>query len=98
MTVLVTIKVPGDTQKFMEFVDTRREEMDQLTEESRRRGCLAHRFAVGDGYVLVVDEWESPEQFREFFQLPQIAEVMPQMGAQGEPEITIAQAIDATRF
>ena len=66
----------------------------ELQQKARSQGCLAHRFAVGDGHVLVVDEWESGEQFQQFFSDPQIAQVMQQSGARGEPNIAVLEAIE----
>ena len=41
--------------------------------------------------MVVVDEWESAEQFQAF--VASIPEVFRDAGAQGEPAITIAEAI-----
>ncbi len=35
-------------------------------------GAIHHRFGVGDGFVLVVDEWETIEQFQQFFSNPEL--------------------------
>jgi quinol monooxygenase YgiN len=90
--VLIVAKVPGETDTFEKFVSANSELVLQLTEKAKAAGCRGHRFAVGEGYVLVVDEWEKPEQFQVFFSSPDIQAVMGQMGATGEPEITIADA------
>jgi hypothetical protein len=86
------MKVPGDTKTFESFMAANKEQVLELTERSKAEGCLAHRFAVGDGYVLVVDEWESAEKFQGFISAPDLQEAMGQMGAQGEPEILFAEA------
>ena len=93
MSVIVTVWVPGDTEKFREFVSSNEEVMRELQQKARSQGCLAHRFALGDGHVLVIDEWESGEQFQQFFSDPQIAQVMQQSGAQGEPNVAVLEAI-----
>jgi uncharacterized protein (DUF1330 family) len=98
MSVLVTIRVPGDTNQFKRYLEEEAEQMERIAENSRRGGCLRHKFGIGDGFVLVLDEWESAEQFQQFFSDPEIAEVMRNSGAQGEPEITVAEALDATAF
>ena len=90
MSVLVVMKVPGDTKTFESFMAANRDRVLELTERSKAEGCRAHRFAIGDGYVVVVDEWETAEQFQGFISAPELQEVMGQMGANGEPEITFA--------
>jgi quinol monooxygenase YgiN len=92
MGVLVVMTVPGDTAQFESFVAGNRELVEELTEKAKSSGCLAHRFGVGDGEVVVVDEWESADKFQAFFASPDIQSVMGQMGAQGEPRITFADA------
>ena len=56
-------------------------------------GAIHHQFAVGEGFVLVVDEWESPQQFEQFFSSPEIAAIIRDMGGSGPPEITIGEAL-----
>ncbi len=92
MSVLVTMRVAGDTNQFRQFVEQEGDKLRELAEEAKRQGCLHHRFGVGDGFVVVIDEWESAEQFQQFFSDPRIAEVMQGAGAQGEPEFTFSEA------
>lgn len=33
-------------------------------------GAIHHRFGIGDGFVAVIDEWESVEHFQKFFSNP----------------------------
>jgi hypothetical protein len=39
-----------------------------------------------------VDEWESPQQFEQFFGRPDIQALVGEMGASGPPEITVVEA------
>jgi heme-degrading monooxygenase HmoA len=94
MSVLMTMRVEGDTQQFRRFVGGEGERLHAIAEAARAAGCLHHRFGVGDGYVLVVDEWESPEHFQRFFEgNEEIAAVMRDAGARSEPEIAFSEAI-----
>jgi hypothetical protein len=93
MSVVVTVRVPGDTGQFLTFVDENAECLRQLADQAKAAGCRHHRFAVGEDFVLVVDEWDSTEQFQQFFSDPQIGELMQRSGALGEPQITVARAI-----
>jgi quinol monooxygenase YgiN len=53
-----------------------------------------HRFGVGDGFVVVVDEWESVAQFEQFFSDPTLQAFIASTGAaQAPPEVTISEAI-----
>jgi heme-degrading monooxygenase HmoA len=94
MSVVVTAKVPGDTDAFRQFIGNRADLMRKISEEARSKGAIHHRFAVGEGFVLIVDEWESVEAFQQFFQTnPDIPAAMQEAGAQGEPEFTFAEAV-----
>jgi quinol monooxygenase YgiN len=96
MSVLVTVKVPADTAQFSQWVVSSADFLESTSATAREAGCLHHQFAVGDGFVLIVDEWTSAEAFTSFFDNPQIAEAMAASGAQGEPEITIGEAVDSS--
>jgi quinol monooxygenase YgiN len=92
VSVLVVMTVPGDTAQFESFIAANKEMVEELTEKAKAAGCSGHRFAVGDGQVIVVDLWESAEQFQAFIGSPEIQQVMGQMGATGEPQITVGAA------
>ena len=68
MSVLVTMRVVGDTDQFRRFISTDADFMRRLAEDAKAEGAIHHRFGIGDGFVVVVDEWESTEAFRRFFQ------------------------------
>lgn len=92
MSVLVVITVPGNTTTFESFVAQNSDRVVDLTAKAKAAGCLAHRFAVGDNQILVVDQWGSREQFEGFFSSPDIQSVMGEMGAEGPPQVTYADA------
>jgi hypothetical protein len=90
----MTMRVSGDTEQFRRFVETQQDRMQSIGDAARSSGCLHHRFGIGDGFVLVVDEWESPEAFQSFFEgNPDIPGVMRDAGALGEPEVTFTEAV-----
>ena len=94
MSVIVTGRIPGDTEQFRRWLPTAEELLRKISDDSRAKGCIHHRFAVGDGFVQVIDEWESAEAFEQFFQAnADIPKAMQEAGAQGEPEFTFAEAI-----
>jgi hypothetical protein len=94
MSVLVTVKFPGDTATFRRALADRVEEFAKLKESAMAAGGIHHRFGIGDGFVLVVDEWESPQQFERFFGDPSLQAFIGTLGADPvPPEITIAEAV-----
>ena len=95
MSVVVIGKFPGDTETFRRFIAEQADLMRKIGEDAKSSGAIHHRFAIGDGFVLIVDEWESAEAFQQFFQgNPDIPNAMQQAGAQGEPEFTIGEAVE----
>ncbi len=94
MSVLMTMRVQGDTNQFRSFMERRADDLRAIADQAREAGCLHHRFGIGDGFVLVVDEWESAEHFQRFFDgNEQLAAVMRDAGVQSEPEISFADAV-----
>ena len=86
------MRVPGDTTTFESFMSANVDRVVELTAKAKAAGCTGHRFAVGEGEVVVVDEWGSADQFQSFISAPDIQAVMGEMGARGEPQITFADA------
>ena len=94
MSVLIIAKFQGDTAKFRQSLTERAGEYAKLAEASKAVGGLHHRFGVGDGFVLVVDEWESVEHFQKFFADPELQAFIGTVGAAPEPpEIIVAEAV-----
>ena len=93
MSVLIIGKFPGDTAVFRKILTDRAGELVGVAEQARGAGCLHHRFGVGDGFVILVDEWESAQQFEHFFTRADIQALVGEMGASGPPDITIVEAI-----
>lgn len=93
MGVLIIGKFQGDTAKFSEALQTRAQEFEAISERAKAQGAVHHRFGIGDGFVVIVDEWGSVEQFQGFFSDPQLQEFIASTGAlPGPPELTIAEA------
>jgi quinol monooxygenase YgiN len=94
MSVLVTVKIKGDTATFRQALADRAGEFEKLSEAGRAQGAIHHRFGVGDGFILVVDEWESAGHFQQFFSNPDLQAFIGSAGAAAEPpEITITEAV-----
>jgi hypothetical protein len=95
MSVLIIGKFPGDTAVFNKALTDRAGELARVAEQARKAGCIHHRFGVGDGFVVIVDEWGSPQQFDQFFSRPDIQTLVGEMGASGAPEMTICEAANS---
>jgi quinol monooxygenase YgiN len=99
MSVIVTVVIPGDTDQFRSWIAEDIDNIVAISQSGKDAGAIHHQFAVGDGEILVVDEWDTAEHFEEFFSRPEIAEAMANGGAQGPPAISIYEAVDsADRF
>jgi quinol monooxygenase YgiN len=96
MSVLITLKFTGDTAVFQQALAERAGEFEKHRDSSQAAGGLHHRFGIGDGYVMVVDEWESVEHFQQFFADPELQAWIGTVGAAPEPpEMIVAQAISS---
>jgi quinol monooxygenase YgiN len=94
VSVLITAKFQGDTAKFRQALTSRAHEFAKVADTSRAAGGIHHRFGVGDGFVIVIDEWESIEHFQQFFADPALQAFIASTGAApGPPEITVAEAV-----
>jgi hypothetical protein len=96
MSVLIIGKFKGDTARFQQALVDRAGEFAKIAGQSKAVGAVHHRFGVGDGYVLVVDEWESAEHFQKFMADPDLQAFIGSVGGAPEPpEVIVAEAISS---
>jgi hypothetical protein len=97
MSVLVTVRLSGDTNLFTKSVKERGDQFREVAERGRQAGALHHQFATGDGFILVIDEWDSAEAFQKFFGDPQLMAFIGSAGVDPSvaPVITTAESIDS---
>jgi len=94
MSVLIIAKFQGDTAAFRRALTERASEFEKIAAATRSKGAIHHRFGVGDGIVVVVDEWESVGQFQEFFADPELQAFIGSVGAApAPPEIIVCDAV-----
>jgi quinol monooxygenase YgiN len=94
MSVLITEKFQGDTAMLRKAFADRTDELVKFADLARAGGCLHHRFGVGDGFAVVVDEWETLEQFQKFMENPDLQAFIAAMGADpAPPEVTVTEAV-----
>jgi hypothetical protein len=84
-------RVQGGTAVFKKVLTDRVDDLVGLSEQARAAGAIHHTFGVGDGVIILVDEWESPQPLEQFFARPDIQALTGEMGASGPPEITIVE-------
>jgi heme-degrading monooxygenase HmoA len=97
MTVLVTLRIAGDSSRIEQALNSDTERLRSIAERAKGKGALHHRFyGNADGSeVLVVDEWDSAESFQQFFgETPDIGAMMAEAGVTSEPEAKFWQALD----
>ena len=75
MSVLVVVKVSGDTATFQKALADRADEFVAVGDRAKQVGAIHRRFGIGDGVVVAVDEWETAEAFEQFFGDPEDAGV-----------------------
>ncbi len=96
MSVLVIAKFTGDTAKFGQALADRAGEFEEIGERARSAGGIHHRFGVGDGFIVVTDEWESADHFMKFFSDPDLQAFIGSVGADpGPPEMIVAEAVSS---
>jgi hypothetical protein len=100
MSVLIVTKIQGDTAKFSQALKDRASEFAQIGDRARSVGAIHHQFGIGDGYILIVDEWETADDFQKFFSDPDLLAFVGSVGgASSPPEVTVCTAANsADRF
>jgi quinol monooxygenase YgiN len=96
MSVIIYARFKLDTDKFERLLSERKADFLAVANEGKSKGAAHHQFAVGDGELVVIDEWTSAEAFQKFFEgQATISEMMEQVGLQGPPEVTVLRAVDS---
>ena len=93
MSAIVVVRIKVDPAEFQRVERERGDEFRKVSDDARAHGCLHHRFALGDGEVAVIDEWETGEAFLAFFDNPTVASFMEDAGVQGPPDVAIYEAV-----
>jgi quinol monooxygenase YgiN len=97
MSVLVIAKIQGDTAKFRKSLADRSDEFAKIVNDSKAAGAIHHRFGMGDGFVLVQDEWDSAEHFQQFFSDPSLQAFIASVGgAPAPPEVIVCEAVKSS--
>lgn len=96
MSVYLSLRVNADRAKFEELAKGEwKDRIKAVAERGKSMGAIHHRFAASEGEIVVIDEWESREQFESFFNsTPDIGEFMQAVGVTSEPQITYFEPLD----
>jgi hypothetical protein len=87
MSVMVVGKFKTDPARMASVFRDRKTDVLAVSNDAKSQGALHHHFAMGNGQVMVIDEWESAESFQQFFKTqPKISELMREAGVEEEPE------------
>jgi hypothetical protein len=91
MSVMVVVRIPGDPADLERYAaGPGGDIMRRISDAGKAAGAVRHSFAGGDNEVVIIDEWPDGESFQAFFGgQPEIADVMRDAGARGEPQISI---------
>jgi hypothetical protein len=96
MSVLVIGRMTVDPANVEKIWVDRKADFQGVAERAKAAGAVHHRWAFGDGFVMIVDEWPDAASFQKFFDTETvIPQLMQAGGVQGAPEFTIVEAKDA---
>lgn len=96
MSVMVVIRIAAQGEAVEQVGRDNAETLQAIAARAKEMGCRHHQFYASDnGEVVVVDEWESGDQFQKFFaddhDIPQI---MAQAGVTSEPQVSVYRKLD----
>ncbi len=93
MPTLMIMRAAADAGKLEELAKEDPNPFSRLRDLAPQ-GVLRHRIFATEREVLVVDEWESPEQFQQWISRPEVQEVIARTGIEAEPAIEFARKLD----
>ena len=93
MSVIVIGRMNADPATIQKLWADRKADFEGVAAEARKAGALHHRWGLGDGYILLIDEGPDGESFQKFFSTNEtIPALMQAGGVQGAPEFTIVES------
>src|SRR6202044_3372957 len=95
VTVIAQFPVAG-VPKAIEGLQANAALLEEITEDTKSAGILHHRFVAGAAELVVIDEWETAEQFQGFFEgNPKVQKVTELIGVTGPPAVAIYKGFEA---
>jgi len=96
MSVIVIGHITVDPANVQRLWNERAADVESVSADSRTYGAIHHRWAFGDGEVLIIDEWPDAESFQKFFDNQQTIPVLMQAaGVKAPPTFEFYEAKDA---
>jgi hypothetical protein len=97
MSVTVIAQFPvGDVEKAVAGLQDNAALLEEITEDTKSGGLIHHTFVAGDGVLVVIDEWETAEQFQSFFDgNAKVATITEAIGVTGPPSVAIYNEVEA---
>jgi len=96
MSVIVVGKMTVDPANLEKLWSERKSDFEAVAKDAKAAGAIHHRWAFGDGFVVIVDEWKDAASFQKFFESNStIPELMQAGGVQGAPDFTVAEVKQA---
>jgi hypothetical protein len=93
MSVIVIGRMNTDPANIKKLWADRKADFEGVAKAAKAAGALHHRWGLGDGYILIIDEWPDAESFQTFFSgNSTIPSLMQDGGVSGPPEFTIVEA------
>ncbi|WP_210505735.1 antibiotic biosynthesis monooxygenase [Naasia sp. SYSU D00057] len=94
MTTLVIMRarVEGDPEELAQRYADDPEMLAALQRAGQPEGVLRHRTYASDGELIVVDEWESAEQFQAWMNNPEVQRILGTL-AVGRPDVMFADQV-----
>jgi hypothetical protein len=90
VSVIMMLRMQTDPALIERVASEQGDAIRAVSQRGQAAGAIHHAFYAGDdGAAYVIDEWDSPESFRSFFESeqPNIGPLMQAAGVEGEPEI-----------
>jgi heme-degrading monooxygenase HmoA len=97
MSITAIVHFPvADVAKAIEGLQANAALLEEITEDTKSAGILHHRFIAGAAELVVIDEWETAEQFQKFFEgNPKVERVTTAIGVTGPPTVTVYNSFEA---
>ena len=97
MSVTVIARFPvSDVEKAIAGLQANAALLEEITEDTKGGGIIHHTFVAGEGELVVIDEWETAEQFQSFFEgNAKVAKITELVGVTGPPAVAIYNEVDA---
>ncbi len=93
MSVLVIGHMKADPANIAKLWSDRKADFEAVAKDAKAAGAIHHRWAFGDGQVVILDEWPDAQSFQKFFESQAtIPQLMQAAGVQGPPDFEIVEA------